>query len=127
MFTKIYFICAACFAPKEFFIYIILIGCCEQGCVSCTNFNFMYQFQTKTCHFPHPFSDLAPVVQRPDNLIRWIRHYSGSKIYFTLNILQGFRTLLTTAWLERANSLVQEGILKSLHRLKLSDSDLSTG
>ena len=35
----------------------------------------------------------APVVQRPDNFIRWIRHYSGSKIYFTLNVVQGFRTL----------------------------------
>ena len=35
----------------------------------------------------------APVVQRPDNFIWWIRHYSESKIYFTLNIVQGFRTL----------------------------------
>ena len=35
----------------------------------------------------------APVVQRPDKFIRWIRHYSGSKIYFTLNVVQGFRTL----------------------------------
>ena len=35
----------------------------------------------------------APVVQRPDNFIRWIRHYSGSKIDFTLNVVQGFRTL----------------------------------
>ena len=30
-------------------------------------------------------------------------------------------------WLECAYSLVQEEILKSLHRLKLTDSDLSTG
>ena len=37
--------------------------------------------------------NLAPVVQRPDNFIRWIRHYSGSKIYFTLNVVQGFGTL----------------------------------
>ena len=37
--------------------------------------------------------DLAPVVQRQDNFIRWIRHHSGSKIYFTLNVVQGFRTL----------------------------------
>ena len=37
--------------------------------------------------------DQTPVVQRPDNFIRWIRHYSGSKIYFTLNVAQGFRTL----------------------------------
>ena len=36
---------------------------------------------------------LAPVVQRPDNFIRWIRHYSCSKIYFTLNVVQGFCTL----------------------------------
>ena len=36
---------------------------------------------------------LAPVVQRPDNFIRWIRHYSGFKIYFTLNVVQGFRTV----------------------------------
>ena len=35
----------------------------------------------------------APVIQRPDNFIRWIRYYSGCKIYFTLNIVQGFRTL----------------------------------
>ena len=27
------------------------------------------------------------------NFIRWIRHYSGSNIYFTLNVVQGFRTL----------------------------------
>ena len=37
--------------------------------------------------------DLAPVVQRPDNFIRWIRQYSGSKICFMLNIVQGFRIL----------------------------------
>ena len=37
--------------------------------------------------------DLAPVVQRPDNFIRWIRHYSWSKINFTFNVVQGFRTL----------------------------------
>ena len=37
--------------------------------------------------------DQAPVVQRPDNFIRGIRHYSGSKIYFTLNVVQGFRTI----------------------------------
>ena len=36
---------------------------------------------------------LVPVVQSPDNFIRWIRHYSASKIYFTLNVVQGFRTL----------------------------------
>ena len=35
----------------------------------------------------------APGVQRPDNFIQLIRHYSGSKIYFTLNVVQGFRTL----------------------------------
>ena len=28
--------------------------------------------------------DHAPVVQRLDNFIRWIRDYPGSKIYFTL-------------------------------------------
>ena len=56
--------------------------------------------------------------------IRWIRHYSGSKIYFTLNVVQGFRTLpnlaLVIVW-------IREEKLNSLHRLKLSDSDLSTG
>ena len=36
---------------------------------------------------------LARVVQRLDNFIRWIRHSSASKIYFTLNVVQGFRTL----------------------------------
>ena len=55
------------------------------------------------------YTDLAPVVQRPDNFIRWIRHYSGSKIYFTLNVVQGFHTLIFTY------SLVQEEILKALH------------
>ena len=35
----------------------------------------------------------APVAQRPDNFIRWIRHYSRSKIYLTLNVVQGFRAL----------------------------------
>ena len=40
-----------------------------------------------------PLTDMAPVVQRQDNFIRWIRHYTGSKIYFTLNVVQGFRRL----------------------------------
>ena len=40
---------------------------------------------------------LAPVVQRPDNFIRWIRHYLGSKIHFTLKVVQGFRTLPSLA------------------------------
>ena len=35
----------------------------------------------------------APVVQRPDNFIRWIRHYSVSKLCFTLNVVQGFSSL----------------------------------
>ena len=35
----------------------------------------------------------APVIQRPDNFIRWIRYYSECKIYFTLNVVQDFRTL----------------------------------
>ena len=38
-------------------------------------------------------TEQAPVVQRLDNFIRWIRHYSGSKIYFKLNIVQAFRTI----------------------------------
>ena len=46
----------------------------------------------KVTHGNHPVVQ-APVVQRPDNFIRWIRHCSGSKIYFTLNVVQGFRTL----------------------------------
>ena len=41
----------------------------------------------------HNIVQLAPVVQRPDNVIRCIRHCSGSKINFTLNVVQGFRTL----------------------------------
>ena len=36
---------------------------------------------------------LAQVVQKPDNFIWWVRHYSGSKICFTLNVVQGFSTL----------------------------------
>ena len=35
----------------------------------------------------------APVVQRPDNFIQWIRHYSGSKIDFILNVVLDFLTL----------------------------------
>ena len=35
----------------------------------------------------------APVVQRPDNFIRWIRHFAVSKIYFTFNVVQGFPSL----------------------------------
>ena len=58
--------------------------------------------------------DQAPVVQRPDTFIRWISHYSGSKIYLTLNVVQGFHTVPN---LECAYSFVQEKILKSLHRL----------
>ena len=38
------------------------------------------------------FRGQAPVVQRADNFIRWIRYYSGSKIYFRLNVVQGFCT-----------------------------------
>ena len=73
-------------------------------------------------------NEQAPVVQRPDNFIRWIKHYSGSKIYFTLNVDQGFRTLTNLAVVRLcAYSLVHEEILKSLHRLKLSYNDLSTG
>ena len=74
--------------------------------------------------------DQAPVVQRPDNFIRWIRHSSASKIYFTLNVVHGFELFVhspTKQWLECAYLLVHEEILKSLHRMKLSDSDLSTG
>ena len=41
------------------------------------------------CRFVH----LVLVVQRLDNFIRWIRHYSGSNIYFTLNVVQGCGTL----------------------------------
>ena len=57
--------------------------------------------QSESCQFGkvelitiNTITKQAPVVQRPDNFIRWIRHYSGSKIYFTLNVVQGFRTLL---------------------------------
>ena len=39
----------------------------------------------------------APVVQRLDNFFRWIRHFLGSKIYFTLNVVQGFHTLPNVA------------------------------
>ena len=68
----------------------------------------------------------APVVQRPDNFIRWIRHYSGSKIYFTLTVVEGFRTLPNLAVVRVCIFAgIQDEILKSLHRLKLSDSDLS--
>ena len=34
----------------------------------------------------------APVVQRPDYFIRWIRHSSAPKIYFKFNVVQGIRT-----------------------------------
>ena len=32
-------------------------------------------FQTKTCYFLLPFSDLAPVVQKVDSAIGWINYY----------------------------------------------------
>ena len=35
----------------------------------------------------------GPSCSKADNFIRWIRHYSGSEIYFMLNVVQGFRTL----------------------------------
>ena len=46
----------------------------------------------KLVHPIYGLTSLAPVVQRPDNFIRWIRHSSASKIYFTLNVVQGFCT-----------------------------------
>ena len=46
---------------------------------------------------PSPDEDLGPVVQRPDNFIRWIRHYSGLKIYLTLNVVKGFRSFSNLA------------------------------
>ena len=71
---------------------------------------------------------MAPVVQRTDNFICWIRHYSGSQIYFTLNVVQGFRTLPNLTVVRVCIlACTRALILKSLHRLKLSDSDLSTG
>ena len=45
----------------------------------------------------HNNTDQAPVVQRADNFIRWIRHSSGSKIYLRLNVVQGFCTLANLA------------------------------
>ena len=74
------------------------------------------------------FFDLAPVVQRPDNFIRWIRHYSGSKISFTLNVVQGCRTLPNLTVVRVCIFACTRGNTENLcHRLKLSDSDLSTG
>ena len=46
-----------------------------------------------SANFQFLAKSLAPVVQRPDNFIQWIKYYSGSKIYFTLNAVQGFCTL----------------------------------
>ena len=51
----------------------------------------MVQYSAAVCSYRHTHQ--VPVVQRPDNFIRWIRHYSGSKIYFTVNVVQGFCTL----------------------------------
>ena len=45
------------------------------------------------CNFLVFFFRPGPLVQRPDNFIRWIWHYSVSKLYFTLNVEQGFSTL----------------------------------
>ena len=50
-----------------------LVGVCRPGLQIPT------LFQTLTCHFPHPFSDLAPVVQRLDNAIHRINHYPVDK------------------------------------------------
>ena len=44
------------------------------------------QFQTKIFNFPHPFSDLAAVVQRPDNFIQWIRHYPTVSIRAKISV-----------------------------------------
>ena len=35
--------------------------------------------QTKKCYFPHPYSDLAPVVQKLESAIHRISHYSVDK------------------------------------------------
>ena len=48
---------------------------------------------TTLCLGPRHIKVQVPVVQRPGNFIRWIRHYSGAKICFTLNVVQGFRIL----------------------------------
>ena len=58
------------------------------------------QFQTKLFHFPLPFSDLAPVVQRPDNIIQWISHYPTVSIYAKISVfphVQANMHTLTTA------------------------------
>ena len=66
----------------------------------------MHNCQTSDTHLACKLQ--APVVQRPDNFIRWIRHYSGSKIYFTLKVVQGFRTLPNLTVVRVCSSLVQE-------------------
>ena len=50
-------------------------------------------FEQEVLNHSRFLGNKAPVVRRPDNFIRWIRHYTGPKIYFTLNVVQGFRTL----------------------------------
>ena len=72
-----------CFSTISISIYLTRGDCGEKGNkASLKAVVLQYQFHT----------DLALVVQRPDNFIRWIRYSSASKIYFTLNVVQGFRT-----------------------------------
>ena len=63
--------------------------------VRCISFGVCWGYFERPFWIPKSYTKAvilqAPVVQRPDNFIRWIRHYSGSKIYFTLNVAQGFR------------------------------------
>ena len=84
-------------------IFLILINCLLDHALTLRNF-ILITLESQRVKFYYTLlwdvNDTiyqAPVVQMPDNFIRWIRYYSGSKIYFTLIVVQGLRTLPNVA------------------------------
>ena len=63
------------------------------------------QFQTKIYHFPHPSSDLAPVVQRPDNFIQWISHYPTVSICATISVFPRLQANMHTPTTAKCESV----------------------
>ena len=63
------------------------------------------QFQTKIYHFPLPSSDLAPVVQRPDNFIQWIGHYPTVSICATISVFPRLQANMHTPTTAKCESV----------------------
>ena len=53
----------------------VLVGVCRPV------LQILTLFRNKKCHFPHQFSDLAPVVLTLDSAIHRINHYPADKYY----------------------------------------------